>query len=135
MDAKYRVSIRPDWRPPYGEKLYLLFSQTHEMPMVKVLNQRAYAKRVETINASELSPAKKNALLGSLAMLCREATVNDQGKLHVPKDLSEKAELAADSDVMVVGRGMHFELWNKAYFERALEIEMAQVDQDELGVL
>lgn len=135
MDAKYRVSIRPDWRPEEGEKLFLLFSRTHDMPLVKVLSQAAYDQRVEIVEKSDLSPAKKSAKLGSLAMLCREVTVNDQGKLLVPKDLSEKAELGADTEIMLAGRGAHFELWNSANFERALEIEMNQDDDDELGIL
>lgn len=135
MDAKFRVSVPPDWRPQAGQKLFLLFSRTHEMPLVKVLSQRAYDMRVETVEKSELSPAKKIAKLGTFAMLCREASVNDQGKLLVPKDLSEKSGLAAETELMVVGRGIHFELWNKDNFERALEIELNQDDEDELGIL
>ncbi len=135
MDAKYRVSVPTDWRPEPGSKLFLLFSRTHDMPLVKVLTQEAYDQRVATVENSDLSPAKKSAKLGSLAMLCRDAGINEQGKLLVPKDLSEKAGLAADSEVMLAGRGMHFEIWNKENFERALEIEMNQDDEDELGIL
>ncbi len=135
MDPKFRVSIPTPWRPEPGAVLFLLFSRAHEMPVVKVLSQEAFDERVRTVNGSDLTPAKKSALLGSLSMLCREATVNDQGKLLVPKDLSEKAEISGDSEVVLAGRGMHFEVWNKANFERALEIEMQQGDEDELGIL
>jgi division/cell wall cluster transcriptional repressor MraZ len=135
MDAKFRVSVPTDWRPDTGAKLYLLFSRTHEMPLVKVLSEEAYEQRVTTVEKSDLPPAKKQALLGSLAMLCREVSLNDQGKLLVPKDLSEKAALAAESEVILAGRGAHFEIWNKEQFERVLEIEMNQDDGDELGIL
>ncbi len=67
-------------------------------------------------------------------MLCREATLNDQGKLLVPKDLSEKAGITADSDVMLAGRGIHFEIWSKTNFDKVLEIETAEDDDDELGI-
>lgn len=135
MDAKYRVSIRPEWRPPQGERLLLLFSRTRDMPMIKVLTQQAYDQRVATVENSDLSPARKSAKLGSLAMLCREVAVNDQNKLLVPKDISEKAGLAAESDVILVGRGPHFEIWNSDHFERTLELEQNQDDEDELGIL
>lgn len=135
MDPKFRVSIPTAWRPEAGAVLFLLFSKTHEMPVIKVLSQEAFNERVETVKNSDLTPAKKQALLGSLSMLCREASVNDQGKLLVPKDLSEKAGISADSEVVLAGRGMHFEVWNKDNHERALEIEMAQDDVDELGIL
>jgi DNA-binding transcriptional regulator/RsmH inhibitor MraZ len=135
MDPKFRVSIPTAWRPEAGAVLFLLFSKTHDMPVIKVLTQQAFDERVETVKNSDLTPAKKAAYLGSLSMLCREASVNDQGKLLVPKDLSEKAGISADSEVVLAGRGMHFEVWNKENHERVLEIEMAQDDADELGIL
>ena len=135
MDPKFRVSIPMAWRPEAGSVLFLLFSKAHEMPIVKVLSQEAFNERVETVKNSNLTPAKKTAMLGSLAMLCREATVNDQGKLLVPKDLSEKAGIFAESEVILAGRGMHFEVWNKESFDSALEIEMNQADEAELGIL
>lgn len=135
MDPKFRVSVPTAWRPAAGEVLFLLFSKAHDMPVIKVLSEAAFRERVEIVKNSDLSPARKNAKLGSLSMLCREVSVNEQGKLLVPKDLSEKADIAADSEVILAGRGMHFEIWNKTHFDRALEIEMNQDDEDELGIL
>ncbi len=135
IDPKFRVSIPTHWRPEPGAVLFLLFSKAHEMPVIKVLSQEAFDERVAIVKNSDLSPAKKSAKLGSLSMLCREVGINDQGKLLVPKDLSEKAGIPADSEVQLAGRGMHFEIWNKENFERALEIEMNQEDEDELGIL
>jgi MraZ protein len=135
MDPKFRVSIPTAWRPEAGAPLFLLFSTAHQMPLVKVLTQEAFDARVKVLNDSDYSPARKSALLGSLSMLSREATLNDQGKLLIPKDLSEKAEIFADSEVMLAGRGMHFEIWSKENFDRALEIEMQQCEDDDLGIL
>lgn len=135
MDSKFRVSVPTLWRPEAGAALYLLFSKAHEMPVIKVLSQEAFDQRVKTVEESDLSPAKKAAKLGSLSMLCRDVSINDQGKLLIPKDLSEKAGISADSEVVLAGRGIHFEVWNKANHERALEIEMNQDDDDELGIL
>ena len=134
MDPKFRVSIQPQWRPEAGASLFLLFSKEHEMPVVKVLSQEAYNEKVELIQGSDKTPAEKGKMLGKLAMLCREASLNDQGKLLVPKDLSEKAGIAADADVMLAGRGIHFEIWSKENFDKVLEIETSQEEDDELGI-
>lgn len=134
MDPKFRVSIPTAWRPEAGALLFLLFSKEHEMPVVKVLGQEAYDEKVELIRNSEKTPAEKGKMLGKLAMLCREATLNEQGKLLVPKDLSEKAGIAADSDVVLAGRGIHFEIWSKANFDIKLEIETSEDGKDELGI-
>lgn len=135
MDPKYRVSIPTGWRPTPGEVLYLLSSKTHDMPVIKVLSQQAFDERVKIVNDSDLTPAKKTAKLGQLSMLCRVASVNDQGKLLVPKDLSEAAGIAAESEVVLAGRGMHFEVWSKTNHGRVLEIEQNPDEDDDLGIL
>ena len=134
MDPKFRVSIPTPWRPEAGASLFLLFSKQYEMPVVKVLSQEAYDEKVELIQNSDKTPAEKSKMLGKLAMLCREASLNEQGKLLVPKDLSEKSGIVAESDVMLAGRGIYFEIWSKTNFDKVLEIETAVEEDDELGI-
>lgn len=105
------------------------------MPMLKVLTQEGYDERVAIVKGSTLSEAKKRQKIGSLAMLCREVTINDQGKLLIPKDLSEQAGIKPDTDIMLAGREEHFEVWNLESYQRYLEIERNQDDEDELGIL
>jgi DNA-binding transcriptional regulator/RsmH inhibitor MraZ len=112
----------------------MLFSRSYELPLVKVLSQEAYDEKVELIRQSEKTPAEKGKLLGRLAMLCREATLNEQGKLLIPKDLSECAGIASDSDVVLAGRGIHFEIWSKEHFAQVFEIETHQDEEDDLGI-
>jgi len=104
------------------------------MSVVKVLSQEAYNEKVELIKSSDKTPAEKSKLLGKLAMLCREVTLNDQGKLLVPKDLSEKAGISAESEVVLAGRGIFFEVWSKDNFDKVLEIETREEEEDDLGI-
>jgi MraZ protein len=134
MDPKFRVSVPTAWRPEAGGVLFLLFSKEHEMPLVKVLSHEAYGEKVSLIQGSDKSPVEKGKLLGKLAMLCREVSLNEQGKLLVPKDLSEKAGIEADSEVVLAGRGIHFEIWSKANFDRVLNIETREDESDDLGI-
>ena len=134
MDPKFRVSVPTPWRPEVGASLFMQFSKEHDMPVVKVLSQEAFDEKVGRIMNCDKTPSEKDKLLGKLAMLCREASLNEQGKLLVPKDLSEKAGIEAEADVMLAGRGMHFEIWSKANFDRLLEIETGAEEDDELGI-
>lgn len=134
MDPKYRVSIPPQWRPEEGESLFLLFSKEHDLPVVKVLSQDAYNEKVERIKGSDKTPKEKDKLLGRLAMLSRQAGLNDQGKLLVPKDLSEQAGIAAEGEVMLAGRGNYFQIWSKRNFATVLEIESGEQPDDDLGI-
>lgn len=134
MDPKARVSIPVLWRPGYGESLFLLGSKTCEMPMIKVLTNEAYLHRVNLIKESDCTPAEKIRKLGKLAMNSKEAQLNDQGKLLIPKELCEKVGLVADTELVLAGRGLHFEVWNKESFARFVEIENALDEDDPLGV-
>jgi len=104
------------------------------MPVVKVLSQAAYHEKVARIKGSDKTPREKDQFLGRLAMLSREATLNDQGKLLVPKDLSEPAGITAEADVVLAGRGNFFEIWSKANFATVLERETGEQPDDDLGI-
>ncbi len=134
IDPKFRVSVQASWRPEAGVSLYLLFAKDLGIPMVRVLSKEAYNHKVTVINESDKTPAEKSKLLAKLALLSREATVNEQGKLLVPKDLSEKAGITPDSDVMLAGRGMNFEIWSKANFDTYLAQITDDDTEDDLGI-
>ena len=134
IDPKFRVSVQASWRPEVGTPLYLLFAKDLGLPMVRVLSREAYNHKVLVINDSDKTPAEKSKYLAKLALLSREATVNEQGKLLVPKDLSEKAGIDPESDVILAGRGMNFEIWSKANFEAYLTQITAGDPEDDLGI-
>lgn len=134
MDTKFRVSIPSAWRPEDDGSLFLLLSTRHDMPVVKVRGQAAFDEKVALIQGSDKSPAEKNNLLGKLAMLSREVKLNDQGKLLVPKELSDKAGIAAEAPVYLVGRGIDFEIWSEENFNRMFAIESGPQQADDLGI-
>ncbi len=136
VDPKYRISIPASWRPEAGEALYLMFSRVHELPVLKVLSKQALDQQVELIRNSDLSPKKKAVKLGKLTLRCHEASLNEQNKLLVWKDLAEMAGIAPESGVVLAGRGLFFEIWSEANFKTMLDIETSEEDDDgdELGI-
>lgn len=135
LDAKNRVSVQLAWRPPEGMTVYLLWSTTHGMPMLKVITQDGYDERLETIAKSDLSEKEKRELEGILAANCRTVTINEQFKLSIPKDLCDLAQLKAETEIYQVGRQRHFEIWNYDFYEKAREIERTMAGTDKLGIL
>ena len=136
VDGKFRVSVKPSWRPVASEPLFLQISTRHEMPMIKVLSQEAYDERIQRVVESSYSPGKKQDILGKLAMHIRETMLNEQGKLLIPKELSTYAGIAPDTEIRLAGRGDYFEIWNKENHQRLIDIELntRTPEEEELGL-
>ena len=135
LDAKRRVSIPPPWRPVGGAALFLVSSVAHGLPMVQALGEDVWHEKVDMIKNSDATPAEKCELLGRLAARSHVASLDDQGRLQIPKNLCEPAGLAADSTVVRVGRYSYFEIWNAENFETAQEIELRESVDDTFGIL
>ena len=79
------------------------------MPLVKVLSHEAYGEKVSLIQGSDKSPVEKGKLLGKLAMLCREVSLNEQGKL-LPRRLTGTSLKYQRKVAQAVKRARHLAL-------------------------
>lgn len=135
MDPKNRVSIPVDYRPgAEGESIRLLASSEHKLPVIKVFSAEVFEDKFRQIDEADMPQAQKNALVGSLRMLSKEATISPQGKLTIPKEWAEKIGLKADGPVKLGGRGNYFIICTQETFQRIVEIE-SNLDDGGLGVL
>ncbi len=102
--------------------------------MIKVLTQEAFEYRVERIKQHATSPKEESQLKTKLVRLLREANVNEQGKLLIPKDLSDYAGISPDSEVMLSAGDSHFEIWNRAKFEEIFGLSAVPEEDDHLAI-
>jgi DNA-binding transcriptional regulator/RsmH inhibitor MraZ len=135
MDPKNRVSIQSSWRPEAGTPLYLQPGENNGLTFLKVLSQEAYRELMQRINETNKSPVEKHELRSWLAQSCRDASINEQGRLLVPKEVGEKVGIVADSDVVLLGCGIHFEIWSKENYEKKLAARKARLAAlDDIGI-
>jgi DNA-binding transcriptional regulator/RsmH inhibitor MraZ len=131
MDPKNRVSIQSSWRPEPGTPLYLQPGVKDGLTFLKVLSREAYLERIDRVRKSDKSAADKAELISMFAQSCRDASINEQGRLLVPKEVGEKAGIGSESEVVLLGCGIHFEIWSKENHEKkqaAREARIAQID-------
>lgn len=133
-DSKNRVNVVPGWRPAQGEVLNLMPSLSEGVKVIKVLTQEAFEYRVERIKQYATSPKEESQLKTKLVRLLREATVNEQGKLLIPKDLGDYAGIAPDSEVTLSAGDSHFEIWNRACFEKVFGLSAVPEEDDHLAI-
>lgn len=135
MDSKNRVSIKAQWRPENGQPFYMLLTTAKDMPVVKILDEETYNKKVALIeNDPDTDASEKDEILGQLAMFCAEVTVNEQGKMAIPKSLSDGAGIQPESEVTLAGRGSFLYLWTRENFQKFFDIEASQRKKDTYGV-
>ena len=134
MDAKCRVSIPGDWRSQIGNgELQLLQSSNEKLPTLRVLTQSEFEKMQSEVEESDLTPAKKRAILGALFERCNKTYINEQGKLCVPKSLLQHPGLKAGEPLQLCGRGDYIEILNEGNYKKlraATEATIEEIDED-----
>lgn len=137
MDPKYRVAIPASWRPEEGQQLILQESQRYGIPCVRVLTLTAFAEMERIIRESTShSAGERREALEFLHAGILPVQVNNQGKLLIPKDWSQRAHLEAETTVMMVGRGEYFDIFNRADYAKVYETQKTRVAQNfgDLGI-
>ncbi|MDE0596430.1 MAG: hypothetical protein ABGZ49_03835 [Akkermansiaceae bacterium] len=112
LDAKFRVSVPSEWRPARGEALplRLLNWQTYQVPVLKALTDEAFVAMVASIDDSDLPAGVKGQRKGLLYSRNTPVTINEQGKLLIPKKLAKEHGLDSGGAVHLYGRGTNFDI-------------------------
>lgn len=134
LDPKFRVSVPVAFRPAEGEAVRLQLSKEHgSIEVIKIYAPEVFADKFRLIRESDLPPAKKNTLEGSLRMMSKEVVVNPQGKLTLPKEWAERVGLRAEGSVVLAGRGNYYFASSREAFDRVSEADL-EIDDGGLGV-
>jgi len=130
LDAKGRVSVPVTWRPEAGVSVFLLRASAYGQPTLRVLSEEAFSKKLQQIEDAEtLTPRQRDNATGMMYANSVEASVNDQGKLLIPKAWAEERELSLPGAVTLVGRGNYFEMLSPANAETMLASEKAENEE------
>ena len=110
LDAKFRVSVPSEWRPGRGEAvpLRLLKWRTYKVPVLKALTDEAFEAMIASIDGADLPAGVKSQRKGLLYSLNTQVTINDQGKVLIPKKLAEEHGMEAGGAVCWVCLGFVF---------------------------
>ena len=112
LDAKFRVSVPSEWRPARGEALplRLLNWQTYQVSVLKALTDEAFVAMIASIDESDLPAGVKGQRKGLLYSRNTPVTINEQGKLLIPKKLAKEHGLVSGGAVHLYGRGTNFDI-------------------------
>jgi DNA-binding transcriptional regulator/RsmH inhibitor MraZ len=120
-DSKNRVNVVAGWRPQAGENLYMMasFDKKSELPIIKVMTDEGIASRLKVVDEYVSDPGERAEIKSELKSNLRDANLNDQGRLLIPKDYANHAGIEPDADVYLVAGDSHFEIWSKENYATA----------------
>ena len=113
FDDKGRITVPAEWRSEsYESNLFILPSAE---PCVRVYPETwlsGLQEKLKTLKDSD--PVRQQAL--ALASVAQGTTWDQQGRIMVKEKLRRKAGLKKEA--MLVGQLDHFEIWDKAVWEK-----------------
>lgn len=125
IDSKNRVAVQPAWRPESGSEVILVYSKSQGVPLLKVITREVLADHLAKIEGSaSMNPAQKSAKRRNLAARCWDANINEQGKLLIVRELCDRLNLEPEGEVLQIGCGDYFEIWNKAHFNEDEQLNL-----------
>lgn len=126
LDKKLRVSVPSCWRPSDNRdfSIRLLKWKVEGIPVLKALTEDAFQALIASINNDEtLNAGKKSRKKGALFTHNTKVSVNDQGKILIPKKLAEERGFEPEGKVHLLGRGNYFELLTPKDYLQLMEDE------------
>lgn len=130
LDSKSRVSVQPSWRPENGSDVVLVYGKSDGVPMIKVVTPEQLAAHRAKIAASQaMNEAEKTAKRRNLAARCWEGSINEQGKLLIPRELCDRLGLQPETEILQIGCDEYFEIWKKADFHEDSQLNLNETSK------
>ena len=104
----------------------LLSGRRLDLPTVKAYTREKFQQLIDKIETTPgYTEAQIDLFIGKLYANCVEAVINAQGKLLIPKQMCEHAQLS--SSVRLAARRGYFELWEPSLYEEVSRRENASI--------
>ncbi len=130
MTPDHRVCVPKDWRPEGEDCLFIQFSTNYGLPFLKVFGREHVNEVMERISQCGRSEAEKNKLRNLFARHCIEVKLGKDSRITIPSHFRDLAGMPPAGEVILLGCGFHFEIWNKQNYEAIPRDQ----DDDVLGI-
>lgn len=112
VDEKRRVQIPSKWRPSKpGTEFTLIVWPKHKAGVcLRVLPPQEMAKLMAELDA--MPADKRGSLKRQIGSQSTQVTLDSAGRITIPQDLADSANIKAEDEVVMVGLLDKFEIWN-----------------------
>ena len=124
IDDKGRVPVPPRFRNYLKDGLVLTVGAEK---CITAYTLAEWKKLSESLTGGSLTPSKMRRLNRALFATAFVAKVDNQGRIALPPQMREHAQIV--DDVIVVGVNVNLEIWDKALWEEEKNISQEQAWQ------
>ncbi len=112
VDEKRRVQIPSKWRPSQpGVEFTLIVWPRHKAGVcLRVLPPQEMTKLMAELDA--MSADKRGSLKRQIGSQSAQVALDSAGRITIPQELADAADIKADEEVVMVGLLDKFEIWN-----------------------
>lgn len=122
MDSQRRVAIPSEWRSKDGDNRFYVLPGRHNA--LQMMPYHAFKDMAEKLKKVSSVDPKASLALARLGARSRECVPDKQGRVHIPEQLLEYAEIKrgnnVDSELVLIGAINTIQIWSKANWSKQL---------------
>lgn len=126
IDAKNRISIPASFRQGDADDLFIMPDLKNRF--LRIMPPSEHAATLEKIETNpEMNLKERGVFLRYFFSQVRDVQTDKQGRLLIPPDYCTRLNLSGD--LMFVGTGKSFELWNRDLWDATKEKEQGEINR------
>ncbi|MEI6055439.1 MAG: hypothetical protein WCR55_05190 [Lentisphaerota bacterium] len=130
VDTQRRVAIPSEWRSRGDDnRFYVLPGRHNALQLMPFSVFKAMAEKLKKVSIAD---PKASLALAKLGARSRECTPDKQGRIHIPEQLLEHAEIKkgneVDSEIVLVGVFNSIQIWSNSNWNKHKQ----QMSDDEM---
>ena len=131
VDAQRRVAIPSEWRSKGDDSRFYVLPGRHKA--LQLMPFSAFKVMADHLTKASSVDPKASLALARLGARSKECIPDKQGRIHIPEQLLEYAEIkkgnVVDSELVLVGAFKSVQIWSKANWSKQVMSDDEMLDE------
>jgi len=115
VDAQRRIAVPKEWRCKDGDSLFYVLPGRHKT--LQLMPYDSFRQLAEQLRKVSINDPKASMALAKLGARAKECRCDKQGRIQIPEQLLEYAEIkkenVVDSELLMIGAFTNIQIWSK----------------------
>ncbi|HJO94121.1 MAG TPA: hypothetical protein QF753_12020 [Victivallales bacterium] len=130
IDSQRRIAIPKDWRVKDGLNRFYILPGRHKT--LQLMTYSSFKRLAEKLKKVSIADPKASIALARLGARARECRCDKQGRIPVPEQLLEYAEIKkgneVEAELVLVGAFNSIQIWSRANWDKQFMSDEEMLD-------